>query len=53
MCVDFYTYDVRNLGQAVATMGSPKILGFLGEKAKRAQGWREYGFPENACIFRV
>ena len=47
MCLDFYTLDVRNLGQVEgahkvgASMGSLKMLAFLG-RAKRLDPYCEY-----------
>ena len=43
MCVEKYTYDVRNLGQAEgahkvgASMGSLKMLAFLGRKQRTSK----------------
>ena len=57
MCVEKYTYDVRNLGQAegahkVGASARCSVIKKLLESARpSSNNVLNYGVPENACIF--
>ncbi len=53
MCVDFYTYDVRNLGQAKGAhkVGASARTSKSLENGVFKREQSDYGVPENACHF--